>query len=102
MALRVRKPAKALIESVEEDEPKKPAAVAKSNRRKTVTGAVVLAAEKVCFHFKAVSDINRSLYFNYPRIWFPEQLDAVPDILRVQFSVRMVINLSTFVVMEGN
>ena len=63
MALRVRKPAKPLIESVEEDEPKKPAAVVKTNRRKTVTGAAVLTAEKVCFHFKAVSDINRSLYF---------------------------------------
>jgi histone deacetylase HOS3 len=50
MALRVRKPAKPLIESVEEDEPKKPSA-AKTGRRKTVAGAAVLAAEKVCFVF---------------------------------------------------
>ena len=42
MALRVRKPAKPLIESVEEDEPKKP----KTGRRKTVAGPAVLAAEK--------------------------------------------------------
>lgn len=41
MALRTRKPAKPLVESVEEDE-KKPAA--KTNRRKTVAGAAVLAA----------------------------------------------------------
>lgn len=46
MALRVRKPAKPLIESVEEDEPKKPAA--KAGRRKTVAGAAVIAAERVC------------------------------------------------------
>lgn len=50
MALRVRKPAKPLIESVEEDEPKKPAA-AKASRRKTVAGAAVIAAEKVCSNF---------------------------------------------------
>ncbi|KAL5325636.1 hypothetical protein ACEPPN_006764 [Leptodophora sp. 'Broadleaf-Isolate-01'] len=41
MALRTRKPAKPLVESVEEDE-RKPAA--KANRRKTVAGAAVLAA----------------------------------------------------------
>ncbi|PVH83462.1 Arginase/deacetylase [Cadophora sp. DSE1049] len=41
MALRTRKPAKPLAESIEEDE-KKPAA--KTNRRKTVAGAAVLAA----------------------------------------------------------
>ncbi|KAG4431031.1 hypothetical protein IFR05_013489 [Cadophora sp. M221] len=41
MALRTRKPAKPLVESVEEDE-RKPAA--KTNRRKTVAGAAILAA----------------------------------------------------------
>ncbi|KAL2066069.1 hypothetical protein VTL71DRAFT_2140 [Oculimacula yallundae] len=41
MALRARKPAKPLVESADEDE-KKPAA--KTNRRKTVVGAAVLAA----------------------------------------------------------
>lgn len=44
MALRTRKPAKPLVESVEEDE-RKPAA--KANRRKTVAGAAVLAANTV-------------------------------------------------------
>ena len=43
MALRARKPAK-MVESPDEDEVKKP--VAKSNRRKTVAGASVIAAEK--------------------------------------------------------
>ena len=47
MALRIRKPAKPLVETVEEDEVKKPAI--KTNRRKTVAGAAVLAAEKVRF-----------------------------------------------------
>jgi histone deacetylase HOS3 len=54
MALRVRKPAKPVIESVEEDEPKKQPAAAKSNRRKTVAGAAVLAAEKVCPYFTSL------------------------------------------------
>jgi histone deacetylase HOS3 len=45
MALRTRKPAKPLVETVEEDD-KKPAA--KSNRRKTVAGAAIISAEKVC------------------------------------------------------
>ena len=45
MALRVRKPPKPTIDTVEEDEAKKSAA--KANRRKTVAGAAVLAAEKV-------------------------------------------------------
>ncbi|KAG0653050.1 Histone deacetylase HOS3 [Hyphodiscus hymeniophilus] len=45
MALRIRKPAKPLIESVEEDEPKKPIA-SKGGRRKTVAGPAILAAEK--------------------------------------------------------
>ena len=45
MALRVRKPAKAPIETVDEDEAKRP--VAKANRRKTVAGAALIAAEKV-------------------------------------------------------
>lgn len=44
MALRVRKPAKPSIETVEEDEARKP--VSKTNRRKTVAGAAVIAAEK--------------------------------------------------------
>ncbi|TAQ91608.1 hypothetical protein B7494_g126 [Chlorociboria aeruginascens] len=44
MALRVRKPVKATIDTVEEDESKKPNA--KTNRRKTVAGAAVLATEK--------------------------------------------------------
>jgi hypothetical protein len=46
MALRTRKPAKPLVETVEGDDAKKPAA--KVNRRKTVAGAAVIAAEKVC------------------------------------------------------
>lgn len=45
MALRARKAAKPSFETVDEDE-KKPAA--KTNRRKTVAGAAVVAAEKVC------------------------------------------------------
>jgi len=45
MALRTRKPAKPLVETVDEDDGKKPAA--KANRRKTVAGAAVIAAEKV-------------------------------------------------------
>jgi histone deacetylase HOS3 len=45
MALRVRKPAKPIVETVEEDEARKPAA--KANRRKTVAGSAVVAAEKV-------------------------------------------------------
>jgi histone deacetylase HOS3 len=50
MALRARKPAKPLVETVEEDDAKKPAA--KTNRRKTVAGAAIIAAEKVCFVLK--------------------------------------------------
>jgi histone deacetylase HOS3 len=46
MALRTRKPAKPLVETVEEDDTKKPSS--KTNRRKTVAGAAVIAAEKVC------------------------------------------------------
>lgn len=47
MALRVRKPAKPLVENPEEEEVRKPAT--KTNRRKTVAGAAIVAAEKVCF-----------------------------------------------------
>jgi histone deacetylase HOS3 len=56
MALRARKPAKPVIETVEEDEAKKPAV--KASRRKTVAGAAVIAAEKVCIpniHFHAIT-----------------------------------------------
>jgi hypothetical protein len=45
MALRTRKPAKPMVETVQEDDAKKPAS--KANRRKTVAGAAVIAAEKV-------------------------------------------------------
>ena len=51
MALRVRKPAKPLVESVEEDGPQK-ASAAKAGRRKTVAGEAVLAAEKVSLNFR--------------------------------------------------
>jgi len=51
MALRTRKPAKPLVESAEEDE-KKPAA--KTNRRKTVAGAAVLAANTVSYLMDSV------------------------------------------------
>lgn len=46
MALRVRKPAKPSVETVEEDDRK---SAAKANRRKTVAGAAVIATEKVLF-----------------------------------------------------
>lgn len=51
MALRVRKPAKPSVGIVEEDEVKKPAS--KPNRRKTVAGAAVVAAEKVRFTIRS-------------------------------------------------
>ena len=47
MALRTRKPAKPMVETVQEDAAKKPAS--KANRRKTVAGAAVIAAEKVLY-----------------------------------------------------
>lgn len=46
MALRVRKPARPITETVQEDEVKKPA---RSDRRKTVAGSTLLTAETVCF-----------------------------------------------------
>lgn len=49
MALRVRKPSKALTESIEEDQNKRPAA--KASRRKTVAGAAVSGVEKVWIPF---------------------------------------------------
>jgi hypothetical protein len=57
MALRARKPAKPLVESIEEDEAKKPAA--KANRRKTVAGAAILAAEKVLLH-SSITKLSKS------------------------------------------
>ena len=42
MALRTRKPAKPIVETVEEDDDNKPAP--KANRRKTVAGAAVLSS----------------------------------------------------------
>lgn len=47
MALRTRKPAKPVVETVEEDDDPKPAP--KANRRKTVAGAAVLAG-RVCLN----------------------------------------------------
>ena len=74
MALRVRKPAKPVIDIVEEDEDKKPAS--KTNRRKTVAGAAVLATEKVLF----LSYNSQSSLFLLPQISFhpsPENLFGI-------------------------
>lgn len=56
MALRTRKPTKPIAEAVEEEEDKKPAP--KTNRRKTVAGATVLA-EKVRSHCLIISWLTR-------------------------------------------
>jgi histone deacetylase HOS3 len=68
MALRVRKPAKPAIDTVEEDEVKKPAA--KTNRRKTVAGAAVLATDKVWFLLLNPGNCDFCLFTYLPFIPF--------------------------------
>jgi hypothetical protein len=53
MALRTRKPAKPIVETVEEDDDKKPAP--KANRRKTVAGAAAVLGDRVRLTFLIVS-----------------------------------------------
>ena len=68
MALRTRKPAKPIVETVEEDDDRKPAP--KANCRKTVAGATVLG-DKVRLNFLLFSTLVRPLYFRAPK---PSQL----------------------------
>jgi histone deacetylase HOS3 len=51
MALRERKAAKPLSTAKEEDETEKP--ISKANRRKTVAGDAILAAEKVSIEYES-------------------------------------------------
>jgi histone deacetylase HOS3 len=73
MALRARKPAKPLVETVEEDDAKKP--VAKTNRRKTVAGAAIIAAEKVCFVLKIQGRYADTAFRPFPgaQLRYPSQ-----------------------------
>lgn len=76
MALRVRKPVKA-IETVEEDGPKK--AAAKANRRKTVAGPGALATEKVSLNTYFVWIIAHVDCRLHPMVLNQLQLQATVD-----------------------